>query len=188
MGCTCNMRMSVWEHLLNIISLITINRHTHQNVGIIMYTVTSGFSGNMPRSLRNTTWPCSALRLCMCVCTCVRLCVRVHVCVCVRVCVCVCVCVWNCGDCNWQIPKKQINHTDKFGPVYERQMHLKNSTNKSANDMMDECHKKMDSQKSHEKRPLTVCFFLGPHYFFVRCFCSSRNLWISRRSGSRNNP
>ena len=43
---------------------------------------------------------------------------------------------------------------DKFEPLYDRQMQLKLTTNKSALEMLEEAHKKMEAQKSREKRLL----------------------------------
>ena len=43
---------------------------------------------------------------------------------------------------------------DKFEPLYDRQMMLKLTTHKSALEVLEEAHKKMEAQKAHEKRLL----------------------------------
>lgn len=43
---------------------------------------------------------------------------------------------------------------DKFEPLYDRQMMLKLTTHKSALEVLEEAHKKMEAQRAHEKRLL----------------------------------
>ena len=124
--------------------------------------------------------------LCVCVCTCVCLCVRVYVCV--YVCVCVCVCVCETVETATDRYQKQKSTTQtNLDPCMSDRCTLKiPRTNPQTIWWMSVT--KRSTRKSRAKNVFSKCvFFYGPHYLCVRRFCSLRNLWISRRSGPRNN-